>query len=731
MFSRIAAFFRRRWYQLIGDRGDATADGTAPDEGQTTDEFLTNGVLDSDQYSRSDISVSALNTRLSEVVQGVYGDDLDELVTSDAITDPADLVVGQIIWKIAAGSIASFPVFAVLTLFGFPQLGLAQTAGLGILGSASVGIFSFSAWLVIATGTLSDEGKAIDVVLPEALSFMYAQSQSDVNYLNIIRSVALAEDAYGPVANEFQMIVRRCEYFGADIEESIERQAQKTPSDDLEDVLLNLLSHIRNGANITDFFQKEAQKARQNMQQKEGAAIDLVETVSTVYKTASIMPPFLLAAAAAFTTFEDIPPIVLYSIAYGAIPVVTIFGTALVGRANINAADLGTLTDYRDRGIASFSNTNSDGDSYTAHRTLSSAFGREDNRTDRGDRVEVGHRNHKAVEGVFKRDLSKDEEELTSRFDKLPLFETLIRIRAVFRDPIGFFTERPRAALLWTVPVGYLLLELFVALGVTPALGQEVFITQPVEAVFWWVFVPLVLMLGPMAVFDYLSIKREREALEAFPETLRRISSASDSGQSLTDAIISVGENGTNRIDQEMGVVGAKAQFGVPIERALAEFNNIYKIPQVARGTRLLVEAYRASTNVSDVLAETIKSSEVGLQIRNEERSRQQSTVIEIGIISLGASVILLIVSEFFIGLTGGTPVAALTSPSGGGASIEAGGGTGMSTELIQMVLFHGGVLQSILGGIFMGYLSDQRFVTGIKYTIVMLAVTVGMWWVV
>jgi hypothetical protein len=44
------------------------------------------------------------------------------------------------------------------------------------------------------------------------------------------------------------------------------------------------------------------------------------------------------------------------------------------------------------------------------------------------------------------------------------------------------------------------------------------------------------------------------------------------------------------------------------------------------------------------------------------------------------------------------------------------------------MVLFHGAVIHNAAAGIFIGYLSDDSFMSGIKYMLVLSGAVVGMW---
>ena len=86
--------------------------------------------------------------------------------------------------------------------------------------------------------------REINILLSDAISFMYALSVGGLNQLEILEAMARAEDTYGEVAREFQSIVQETEYFGTDYRNAIQQQAIETPSDDLSQFLTDMLSIV-------------------------------------------------------------------------------------------------------------------------------------------------------------------------------------------------------------------------------------------------------------------------------------------------------------------------------------------------------------------------------------------------------------------------------------------------------------------------------------------------------
>jgi flagellar protein FlaJ len=659
----------------------------------------------------------------------VYDDELDELIDTETVTDPADMIVGRAVWKILAVAVVSLPLFAYILSTGvlISDPGLFIIVFGGLISSLILAISLLLIWLLLATASVSDRGNRIETVLPEAMSFMYAQSKSDVNYLNVIRSIALAEDAYGPVSREFQKIVRRCEYFGEDLETAIEKQAKSTPSDELERILTGLRSHIQNGADVTKFFEREAEAARERIESKESATLDLFNMISTLYMVVGLGPILIFAVVVGLATFQPIPAWVFGGIAYVFTPAVTLFFIFLVGRAATDRNRLDTLTDYRENLANSVHQVSQEEGYSSPQRTLSTAFGKEDQRVDKGSRTEVGRPKHIAATGIFTQGNSRQITEFAERFDKVRKRETKLKLKAILTDPIGYLIELPTHILAVSVPLTAVVLEILAVYDILPLMSIDAIVNSPATMALYWLFLPGLLTFGPLALFYQLQTRRTTNIRQAFPDTLQKIINTEESGATLTTAIENVATNKTNIVDEEMEIVAAKTKLGVPLDRSLIEFNNVYKNPQVARGTRLLIEAYRASSHVSEVLEETVESARLGLKIADQKRRQTQLQMLYIILIAAASSVILFIVSDFFVELSQqGLALDGLGNPQR--AFEEGTQNRGASATIMEMTIFHAALLNSILAGIFIGYMSDQTLKNGIKYVLGLAALTIGIW---
>ena len=134
-------------------------------------------------------------------------------------------VVGYTLISSAVGLFLGTVLSLQLFLFGgWEVLGVESLAAQGGLTVAFVAFtVSLFAVGVFATGYYypamrsSTRERRIDILLPHTIVYMYALSHGGMNSFEVLRELAQAEDVYGEVSREFDMVVRDVELFGNDL----------------------------------------------------------------------------------------------------------------------------------------------------------------------------------------------------------------------------------------------------------------------------------------------------------------------------------------------------------------------------------------------------------------------------------------------------------------------------------------------------------------------------------
>jgi flagellar protein FlaJ len=171
----------------------------------------------------------------------------------------------------------------------------------------------------------------------------------------------------------------------------------------------------------------------------------------------------------------------------------------------------------------------------------------------------------------------------------------------------------------------------------------------------------------------------------------------------------------------EMQEIYKKVQLRVPIGKAIIETNNKYRIPRLARIFRIIKSAQDVSDNITKVLSTAADLAETQKEIIDERktRTRQQIGIIIVIFLVFLACVVLM---NFFLL----NDIIAMGASSGGATSQFSGEPIESST--IELMFFHGALIQGILGGLTAGYIRTGEFTPGMKYSLLFSTVVMVVW---
>lgn len=680
-------------------------------------------------------------------------DGMESTFESAGISKPTDLFVAQtIVFGLLAGLvalIAALGVTAGVVLFKGQDLLFGATTNLALTAVAILAIPAFAASLTILVRIArleleaSSRSREIDALLPEAITYMYTLASGNMNHLDIIRSVATSEDSYGEVSREFQAIVREAEYIGNDYQKAIVKQAHLTPSEDLSRFLTDFLTVLRSGGDVDVYLKTEAEAATKTSRETTESELELLELLAEIYLAVSLFPLIIVIILAIVSTIRDLSILPMVAIIYGLIPILSfVFITAI---STVRSDELGTgqLTDTSPGGNMTQTfdpNPTAEADGAgSAQRTLSSAFGTDLSSRSAGEEARKPKTSlHPASTGLTATSTVDIYRKDHPMFDRIESQQIRKQIAAVFTSPYTYFRENPLYTLFITVPAVILIMAVSFVAGFALAPTPDNFVAEPNRTTLFWVYLPIIGTLSPLAVFERQKHKTVFSLFESFPEVLRNIASANDTGLTLMESIKSTISERNTLMDQELTLVYQKTSVGIPLERALVDMNNVYEYPPIARVIRLISEAQRSSEELSKVLGATITTTENRLEIMKQQRRQTQ---IQAGIICFSTLIMLgmvLMLDRFFIDLlisgTAGeiaTSAEAGTNPSAAaqGETEEVSLSSGIDADIATVIFFHGATMHAIFSGFIAGYLKENRLVAGAKYAIPLMVI-VGVVWV-
>ena len=660
-----------------------------------------------------------LFTRLFDE-DGDFAGTVGERLTEARMNQPVELyvsralgvgvLVGVLLWLV--GSTIGWGLFALGIVseetfsLGVPA-GSAETAALlesltepaavlvgGLLfGSVGFGL-GFGTLIAIPYQRANAREREIDMLLSDAVSFMYALSVGGLNQLEILEAMAEAEDTYGEVAREFQSIVQETSYFGTDYRNAVRQQAIETPSDELAQFLSDMLSIINSGGDMERFLHDKKEKHLRTSKQQQELSLETLELFGEMYMTLSLFPLLLIIILVIMSMLGQGQEFLLTATVYVLTPLIGVGFLVLVSTVKQDEP----------------------GDGYLNPGGVDEQFAEEQR------------------EGLFHLGLVEAFAGEFSLFDRIRSREGTYKTEQLLKAPHHFFRDNPLFTLALTVPATLVLLGLALAGGRAPTTWQG-FVDRPVWATFVWVYVPAYVTLIPLVIFYEWQQRRRSGITGKLSDTLRKLSSANDTGQTLLESIQTTAETSKGTLSEEFEVIYAKVNYGTSLREALVEFNNEYHIPRLARTVKLISEAQQASSQITDVLTTAAQASENRDDIERERvsRTRMQVAIILMTYLTL-LGVMAILKLRFLDVLAGLTEQAGSAGGGGsaGGDGLGSGGfAGGVNVDRLSVLFFHAVTIQAVLSGVIAGYIRSADIVSGMKFVVVLLSVALGVWVVV
>ncbi|WP_394346021.1 type II secretion system F family protein [Halorubrum sp. BOL3-1] len=544
----------------------------------------------------------------------------------------------------------------------------------------------FGGLLAVPYSRASSRKREINLLLADSVSFMYALSVGGLNQLEILRAMAAAEDTYDEVSREFQSIVNETEYFGTDYRNAIRQQSLETPSDELSQFLADMLSIVNSGGDMESFLKDKKEKHLRTSKQEREMTLETLELFGEMYMTLSLFPLLLIIILVIMGMMGEADDRLLYATVYVLIPLVGVGFLVLVSTVKQDEPGDGYL--QPDGGSERLRQTSQEG---LFHFGLVEAF-----------------------TGAF------------GVFDRIRDREGTYKTMEILSAPHVFLRENPLYTLALTVPSALALVGVAAAAGSAPT-TLDGWIARPVWSAFVWVYVPVYAVLIPLGVFYEWHQRSRRAVTGKLSETLRKLSSANDTGQTLLESVRTVSDTSTGKLSEEFEVVHAKVNYGMSLRDALVEFNNAYAVPRLARTVKLITEAQEASSQITDVLTTAAQASENQDDIERERKSRTRMQVAIIVMTYVTLLGVMAILQTQFIDVMGD-----LVSQSGGGGGSAGGAGFGgggsIDPDVLSMLFFHAVTIQAILSGFISGYIRDAELVSGVKFAVILMTLALGVW---
>jgi flagellar protein FlaJ len=147
--------------------------------------------------------------------------------------------------------------------------------------------------------------KNIETNLPFALTHMGAIAESGIPPYVIFRLISQFKE-YGEIANEMGKIVRNIDSFGIDPLTAVKEVAEKSPSDDLKEILLGFVTTTESGGSLKVFLKSAGQQALFEWKIRRQKFAEQLSAYAEFYTGIMIAAPLFIVAL--FSVLNQIQP---------------------------------------------------------------------------------------------------------------------------------------------------------------------------------------------------------------------------------------------------------------------------------------------------------------------------------------------------------------------------------------------------------------------------------------
>lgn len=556
--------------------------------------------------------------------------------------------------------------------------------------------------------------REIDYLLPQAITYMYALSQGDMVFPDIVSRVADETETYGEIAREFQAIVNDTQFFGADLRGALRETREATPSDELGELLDDMTGIIDSGGGVAPFLHDKTEDYQRRAHKRSKHYIDNLELIAEMYVSVAVVGVMLgIVVFVIMNSVNGGGGYALYGLIYIGIPSLSIMFILLAD--SLSADEKGTSAGIANS-IESVEITDIEkrlsGDVDADHSP-------ENNSVNDGVVADGGlpalSRTYSRISGHTNELSSIEQAGLKQLYTSLRREKVLETLRA----PLRLIKEDPIFSLVATIPAAMLYIAVVVLSGFA-SLSIEAFTTIPVWTTTLLIVIPVLGIMTPLSYFHEKERRYQNRINKELPAVLKKLAQASSVGANLQEAISIVAESSDDYLSVEFGRVGNELEWNVSMDDALVRMANRVENPRLARVLKLLIEANTASGRVREVLTVAAQDTQNAYEIDKDQFDAMTSYMV----ITMFGFILFLAVSAILLVKLFPPLADAAQATSSGGSQQASPFSDSIDIATYRMIFFHGALLQAAGSGFVAGKLGYGDVLSGTKFAIGAFIVT-------
>ena len=504
----------------------------------------------------------------------------------------------------------------------------------------------------------------INLTLHNAVAYMYAMRRGGAQLMTIFYALSDNANIYGEVALEFRQVVRDVDFFGSDVVTALHHLSETTPSEKLKDFLVDLLSVIESGGDMSEFLSSRVRLYQEEARFEQKQFLTVLSMVAETYVTLFVAGPlFLIIVMVVMGMMGGSAVLQLSLVIYAIIPVGSLifilFIDLIAGKAEKS-------------------------ERYTREKELNTY-------------VDVP---------IIKK---TGEEPL---FEQLRKYDKIRTLTYQLRHPFDSFVTNVNYTFYITLPLAliYLMLVLY---NVPHYADPEVFISVVDDHI----VIALLIVLIPYAIFSEIWSRKINGIQSMIPDFLERMAGINRVGLTIVQAIGIMVNTNLGLLSYEIRRIKRDIDWGVNFSDALIRFEQRISTPSIARTVSLITKASEMSGQIGEVLAIAGSDAKMSETLKKE---RLADMFIYTAIVYLSFFVFLFVVAVL---ATQFLPVLANIGGSGLSSAGALSAIGSVPVKSFDRLLYHAVLIQALFSGLIAGQMGESSLSAGVKHSCILLII--------
>jgi flagellar protein FlaJ len=524
----------------------------------------------------------------------------------------------------------------------------------------------------------NERKRQINLLLPHAITFMYAMSKGGMNVLGVLRTLSESNDVYDEVSREAEAVINNVDIVKQDLRTAIREESTITPSSNMREFFEDLLNVIDTGSNMEQFFLNKSQIYLDRAKKEQENLLETLEIMSEVYVTLFVVSPVFLTVVLVVMSLlgnSEQNVTYLYGLTYFGVP----FGGAMFGLI-----------------IKLISESSS---------------------------VEIKKISHKDshIDNLINSGVREEDVKSDTRYQSYARNKRIARYKRKIKNIIPTLIEKPSYSLLPTsiISVSWIAWSHFSELAV---ISPDAFIARPVWNTLILAYIPLLITIGIYSVLFEIKNRRKSKILKRLPELFKSAADANDRGLSIEEAFEVVSQNSRGNLAKQLRKAVNQANWTGDLTGSLINFSNEIKVTRLSRTVKLITKANEVSGDIQSVL--NVAAKDVSDMHELEQKRKQNATIyLLIVFVSFVISVMIIAMLDvYFL-----ESIEESEAFSGGSSSLSRSGvgiGGGFPVEKFRLSFVHTTFLLGGASGIVSGIMANNKASTGLKYSLIMMGIS-------